>query len=322
MKRMDPVIIIGAPRSGTSLLQKIVRECDGFRSVAKESDFIWQPYTHPENNDWSFEGWNGRQITREEKASFHFRFDEYAVPASVWRRSNAIGVQRLQKSRLFRPVLKAGYKAFASVTNRIRSASSHSAEPLRIVDKSVHAPLFLDLVQQVFPDARFIHITRRSASAVPSMISGWLNPQRFFTYELPGGLQIPDYPFDQWNFALPRGWEELRSHPLAEVVCFQWMAIQRATLGHFRKTGAPPVLRVSLERLALKPGEEFEKIARFIDGPDSSRLQLGSAGLPRVNARPDSEHRRMADEIETRMARIDSSLRDQLNAVDRELGYT
>ena len=51
-----PVIIIGAPRSGTSLLQKIIREHKDFVSVPRESDIIWNKYVHPKLNDFQYEG--------------------------------------------------------------------------------------------------------------------------------------------------------------------------------------------------------------------------------------------------------------------------
>lgn len=321
MTAQEPVMILGAPRSGSSLLQKMIRECDGFRSVAKEADFIWQPFTHPENNNWRFEGWVGSRLREDERAALIGGFDEYAVSASFWRGSSALGIPRLQRSRYLRPVIKVGYRVLASLSNRGKFSSRNEVSAARIVDKSVHSPLWLNLVHQTFPDARFIHITRRSESTIPSMISGWLNPNRFFTYDLPGGLQIPDYPFNQWNFALPAGWEEWRSRWLAEVVAFQWMALQRAAITFFESPDAPPLLRVNLEQLVSDPQETLRGIARFINVREPSRWESIAGNLPQINARPEAERRQMAREIQERMTKIGPDVASQIDAIDKELGY-
>ena len=80
-----PVIIVGAPRSGTSLMQKVIRETPGFVSVAKESDMIWMPHCHPSTNEWQYEGCPDSRITEALVAEIREDFLSQALSANTWR---------------------------------------------------------------------------------------------------------------------------------------------------------------------------------------------------------------------------------------------
>ena len=41
---VNPVLIIGAPRSGTSMLQKVLRNHPAFWSLPSEGDMIWDQF--------------------------------------------------------------------------------------------------------------------------------------------------------------------------------------------------------------------------------------------------------------------------------------
>lgn len=321
MSELGPVIIVGAPRSGTSLLQKIIREHHGFRSVARESDFIWQPYTHPALNEWKYEGWQQGKLDHQERDRILKEFDRYALPARAWRRASALNIMQHQRSPLLGPVLRLGYRSAAILARALRHTIHSNARKAILVDKSVHFPLFLPLVEQVFPDARYIHIIRSGLDTVPSMLDGWLNPDRFFTYEVPGGLAIPDYPHKLWNFALPPRWQEWRARPLADVVAFQWLALQEAVIQHFTRESRAPVLRIHLEELVANPRSTLAKIGSFLELPDSDYMRKLSRGLPRVNARPQQQRDFMSGQVSSRMERLSTDLRERLESLNHALGY-
>ena len=105
-----PVMIMGAPRSGTSLLHRILRGHPGFVSTARESQAVWQPLTEPSRHGWQGEmapaGLTGRDID-----GIHRQLAKLALPAEVWRRADARDVVAKQQSRhLSRWLLRPGYR--------------------------------------------------------------------------------------------------------------------------------------------------------------------------------------------------------------------
>ena len=317
-----PVMILGAPRSGTSLLQQIIREHDGFRSLPKESGFISDRYCHPSLRDWRYEGIPDAAIDERIAREFREQFDRYALSSKSWRRLARFNVLRYQRSPFLAPFLRAGYFTLAGVARVIRPLMADTVADERLVDKSVHSGLFLNLLDAAFPDAVYIHIVRDGHDTVPSMLDGWLNPDRFFVYDLPGGLQIPDYPYRQWNFALPAGWENYRNSPLADVVAFQWTRIQRAILTHFEcpeRRGS--LLRVKLEDLSADPVGSLRRIAGFLELPWSGYFDRLVEEMPTVNARPSTRKKRTSDAVQERMERMSGMEAEALVETNRALGY-
>jgi len=176
-----PVMIMGTPPSGTSLLQRILRGHPGFVSTAQESQAVWQPITEPSRH-----GWQGEMapagLTDRDVDSIHRQFARLALPADVWRRADAREVVFQQQNPLrSRWLLRSGYRGLVMAKGVLwrRTISSH------LVDKCVHSGLWPELLETTFADARFIHIVREPAATLHSMVDGWLDPNRFFTWEPP-----------------------------------------------------------------------------------------------------------------------------------------
>nr|WP_240451202.1 sulfotransferase [Wenzhouxiangella sp. XN201] len=273
-------MILGAPRSGTSLLHRILRGQPGFVSTASESRPVWEPLTEPSKHGWTGERAPG-DINSGDIDRLHRQLARLALPADTWRRADAHDiVTKQQNPILSRWVLRPGYRALVMA----RGLRWRSTLESRLVDKCVHSSLWPELLEIVFPDARYIHIVRDPADTMRSMVSGWLNPDRFFTWKLPQQLSIPDYPFTHWNFPLPPGWQYMRDRPLAEVVAFQWRAMQEGILGLESRTPDKRFLRIRLEDLNARPRETIEQIATFLELPWSEYLEAFARAVPIVNA--------------------------------------
>lgn len=276
-----PVMIMGAPRSGTSLLHRILRGHPGFVSTARESQAVWQPLTEPSRH-----GWQGEMspvgLTDRDIDGIHRQLARLALPADVWRRADARDVVTKQQNRhLSRWLLRPGYRGLIMAKGLLWRRTIRS----RLVDKCVHSGLWPELLETTFPDARFIHIVREPAATLNSMVDGWLDPDRFFTWQPPCPLAIPDYPFRTWNFPMPTGWQEVGDWPLAEVVAFQWRRMQENILGLEERIPAKRFLRIRLEDLKAHPRESMERIAAFLDLSWCDYLDYYAAGVPVVNAR-------------------------------------
>lgn len=276
------IVIVGAPRSGTSLLQRIIRGCEGFASLVKESGFVWRRYTHPAFHDWYGETWRRGDINEHEIARIREKLARYALPASVWRKVDRFDVLRYQRVPMISAtVLRPAYHALAT----LRSISCRLPEGTRFVDKSVQSGLWLDLVEEVFERPLYLHIVRDPFKSVESMAAGWRNPDRFFSYKVPEVLAIPGYEDQRWNFVLPPGWRAYTDRPIEVIAAFQWAALQRNILTFADEIPEQRYLRVRLEDLSNEPREVLSQICTWAGIEFDEYMEKYVRNMPTVNAR-------------------------------------
>lgn len=285
MAYTKPVIIVGAPRSGTSLMQKLLRETSGFVSVPRESDMIWLPHCHPELNHWRYEGCPDSRITDEILATIRDAFAGQALSAPTWRMFDRLGL--MERPRLASS-LRIAYRGLYGPWSRLRKSTGHSAEaPGHLVDKSVHAALWLNLVDKVFPDALYIHMIRAPDACIPSMMQGWKSQARFRTYRIPDAVAEPRRDTSGWwCFALPEGWQAYYHKSLLAICAFQWQCINQRIIEYLSgQSLSQRYLRVHLEDLVDRPHDVLHEIAAFV-GIDSNEFAPRDGVLPKVNASP------------------------------------
>lgn len=272
----DPVVIVGAPRSGTTLLQMILREQSGMASLPAESEYIWSRFTHPSLNDWFAEGWTGTELDAGDRRWISRQFRRYALPAGFWRNANpSVRTYRRKpwKARMLRAVFHAGMK--------VRGFVWPLPPGFRLVEKSVNSALYLPLIRAVFPDARFVFVTRNPADAIRSIRDGWKNPDRFETFDVPLPLQIQGYQGQRWNFALPSGWQSVLDRSVDEVAAYQWCALNEAAMA-FGRQHADSWLHLRLEDL-VSDASVTERLATFVN-LDPAELERSLSRHGHVNA--------------------------------------
>ena len=278
-----PIIIVGAPRSGTSLLQKILRECPGCGAVPRESQHIWGPHAHPSRNDWDGE-FAAESTLRDQSIveTIRCEFRRSAIAAAEWH--------KISSSRLFaNPVVRRIGRLFPSqAVKALTLSKSGDAADLRLVEKSVHAGLWLPLVDAVFPNALYIHLVRDPRKAIPSIMSGWNEDGRFVSFDLPRPLAIEGYmgKSSQWCFPLPRGWREYADKDLLSVGAFQWRAINESIVGFFRARNEQSLLRIRLEDLIEAPGDMLARITTHCGIDEAEYFRQFESALPVINKGP------------------------------------
>ncbi|MDH4126807.1 MAG: sulfotransferase [Gammaproteobacteria bacterium] len=283
---VKPVLIIGAPRSGTSMLQKILRNRPEFWSLPSESDMIWDRFCHPALHAWQSESLDEHDISPAAKAEILAMFETYMRPAGFWRpfeKANLIwGFRRIPA---IRKMMRA---AFESVLPILAGRTSAEVEK-RLLEKTASNCFRLGYVNEVFPQAKIIYPTRDGRNNVNSLINAWRHEERFFTYDVPQQLHIEGYALDRWKFVLPPGWRDFTNRPLAEVCAFQWRACHEAMLSEISKQKySGRVLQVRLEDLAARPGVQFERMAEFLELPYDAYFKALERNLPVVNS-PDND---------------------------------
>ena len=306
-----PVIIVGAPRSGTSLLQKIIREHPEFVSVARESDVIWFPYTYPSRNEWRQEGIL-EPLSQLDVARILSDYNNKVLSAGMWSRWSKSGIMdNSVASKMVRSIYPAADKALSFLRKRFPQPEQASR---RLVDKSVHFSLWLSALEQVFPDALYIHITRNPESCIKSMINGWQNAQRFNTYLIPESLNL-GIAYKYWCFPMPPNWKICAQMPLLERVANQWVEIQNTIIGDLaRPKRENRYLQIKLEELSSNTRYCLGNIASFIEIQWSDYFENLTNTLPVVNSATYVDSAKGSDVSA-------NNIKSLINTPQKELGY-
>ncbi|GMR14634.1 MAG: hypothetical protein BMS9Abin30_0239 [Gammaproteobacteria bacterium] len=186
-----PVIILAAPRSGSTLL---------FETLAKATEV------------WTIGG-ESHQII------------EGLVELSPG--SGRVNSNRLTAGDATEQTINAIQKDF---TRRLRDrqgrrwSESLGIKRLRFLEKTPKNALRQPFLDKIFPGAYYIYLYRDPRENISSMMDAW-ESGRWVTY--PGLENWSGLP---WSLLLPPGWERLSGCPLEQVCAFQWEAANRIIL--------------------------------------------------------------------------------------------
>lgn len=309
----SPVLIIGCPRSGTTLLFNLLSEVPELWSTGYESKDIIERYHAPSAKGWESGALGAQDLTAESRAYMLRAFELGAAPGAFWQRVGRLRTW-LGNSRPYRALKKRGRTTAAGAGAssvlpqqgldairayiRARNRLSPARRPVRLVEKTPENCLRLPFLLALFPDARVLYLTRDGRSNVHSLVEGWKQPHLFPGYRVPEKLSIPGYTRERWAFTLIPGWRELAHSRLEEVCAWQWIRCNEAVLAHREETaGQVPYLTVRYEDLVAQPGQVLHQVAEFV-GLDFERdLGRYAEHLPQINAvsAPDRDKWRKQD---------------------------
>jgi hypothetical protein len=331
----SPVLIVGCPRSGTTLLYQLLSEVPSLWSIGYESKAIIERFHNPRVKGWESGALDADDLTPESRAFMLHAFERQAVPGTFWRNVNRFRGW-LRSHPLWRRVKQHGRTS--AIGSNVSSALPQQGldvvrtlvrarnlllpwgarGPVRLLEKTPENCLRLPFLLALFPDARVLYLTRDGRSNVNSLIEGWQQPHLFSGYKVPQSLDVPGYERDRWAFTLIPGWRDLTSAPLEEICAWQWIRCNEAVLAHRAATqGQVPYLTVRYEDLVAYPGAILPQIANFLDIDFETDLARFAGSLPRVNvvSAPDQEkwRRENREAIERILPLIDPMM--------QQLGY-
>jgi hypothetical protein len=217
--RLDrPVFVIGAPRSGTSLLYAILRTSSRLSHWPGEAHEVWEADYHPALRDWE---------------------------------SNELSPSDL------RPESAARIK---------RSFLLTTGSSKRLIDKTPRNSLRVGFIDALFPDARYVFITRDGRDNVNSLINAW-RTSRYRTYRLPEPHAIPGVDPEWWKFVLYPGWRADKRGPLEVVCANQWSICNQRALEAAKVVGFERWTSLRYEDLVARPTEEIGRVMFRLDLP-------------------------------------------------------
>ncbi len=264
-----PIIIVGAPRSGTSILFQVLSTHPDLWSLYRESQPIIEANFDPRKR--GLESNVLRADDLDEQTRVHLEREFFRRVGNIERLLPPL-------SRAIPLIARVKLSALMVTLGQSRKRS-----PLRIVEKTPENSFRIPFLMKLFPDALFLYVIRDPRGSISSIYRGWHQPVKFKTYPLPSGFHIQGYEGKRWSFGLPPGWRSYDGSTLMEVCAFQWKAYNEACLQDL-PFAQGNVLQVGYEDLVGAPASQLARVAAWA-GVDYASLARFGARLPVVNTR-------------------------------------
>jgi sulfotransferase family protein len=302
----DPVIVLGAPRSGTSMLFETLARSSRLWSLTDESHEVLEGPYHPRLRGWESNALGAGDLDPATAECLRAEFELRAQPGML-RRAKQDRRDSGRRRRMHYALIR-----FAVRVQRRR------AGPVRLLEKTPKNCLRIPFLRALFPDARFVFLRRDGRATISSLIEGWQAGERYESYRLPEPLHIAGHEGQGWCFLLPPGWRRLAHAPLEEVCAAQWLSSSEAVLAALDALRAEGcVYELAYEDLVARPRETLAPLLQFLGIPFEPAILAGREQLRLVNvvSPPETEKWRRRNG-----AAIDRIL-PQIAAAQRALGY-
>lgn len=305
LKIKEPIIIVGAPRSGTSLLLTVLSNSSSLWSQYRETIDIWERFYRFSGKEFKNDVLTKDDLDEKNKK---FLIDEFHKHTY----NNYFLGYFAREYCLNRPTLLD----FIGQQNLI--FKELYLKDYRIVEKSPKTCFRISFINKLFPDCKFIFLKRDGRTNINSLIEGWKGPDRYKRKEITDiKLNIKNCPETSWKFILPPEWENYKDSSIEEVSAFQWVNSNKAVIESFKEIEDKRKYFLKYEDLTENPSKTIQDMCKFIDIPFCNNLRKISEKLPSVNyvTKPDKDKwKKNIDLIEKVYKNIEPTM--------KEMGYT
>lgn len=230
-----PIIIVAAPRSGSTLLFETISRAQSLWTIGDESHMVFE---HIEKLNPRFGICTSNRLVAEDADS------------NTVQRIRQVFMERMRNSE-------------GVMYSDIRT---DPAEKPRFLEKTPKNSLRIPFLNEVFPDALYIYLYRDPRENLSSIIEAWRSSE-FVTYS---GLR--DWP-GQWSLLLPPDYQQVQGKSLEEIVAFQWQAANQFILNDLSEISDGRWTAVSYAELIDDAPTVVERLCLFADIPFDERLQ-------------------------------------------------
>jgi hypothetical protein len=229
-----PVIILAAPRSGSTLLFETLAEAPEVWTVGGESH----------------------------------RFIEGLRPLNPM--SGRVESNRLVAEHATDRIvamLRRRFARFLRDRDGREFVSGPRPERLRFLEKTPKNALRQPFLERVFPGALYVYLFRDPRPNISSMMEAW-KAGRWVTYP-----RLPGWRGPPWSLLLPPDWRSLSGRPLPEICAFQWASANAIILDDLAHLPGERWTACSYEELTADPERVIEKICSFAGLAVDDRLR-------------------------------------------------
>jgi len=238
----DPVILLSAPRSGSTVLFEQLMRRKPFWTIGGESHAIFRAFPH-------------------------LRAEDAALTSMALGEAHADAETCALMRRCFLLFLRN-----SEGTPYFSLPPEHRPKTLCFLEKTPRNALNIPFLLKLFPSARFLFLYRDAKQTVSSLIEAWgvgLQSGRFVTFR-----DLPDWHLPAWCFLLPRGWQQLRGKPVADIAAFQWCESNEAIIDGLSGLGTGGTKPVATERIVCADYSSFIKTPDRVLGEIADSLSL------------------------------------------------
>lgn len=285
-KRLDrPIIILGAPRSGTTILFRCLALHTDLWHLPSESHKIFEGPFHPASRGYESNRVTAKDLNDELAHTLRTQFYQSAINLSrVWSNPALLLEGNSLHHRIFSKFMIAGLGAAS------RFAKNGT---LRFLEKTPKNALRVPMLNRLFPDAFYIRITRKAARNIDSLIASWravdkigpVTRKRYgqVAYPIANQLKLQDYSDKLWMFALVPGWQNLECKTLADVAAWQYYQCNSFIANDLASIESRRIFSVKFEDFVQEPVKTVKQIFDWAELPPSQVAEGFARILPRVN---------------------------------------
>lgn len=234
-----PIIIVSAPRSGSTLLFETLSCAKSLWTIGNESHMVFE---HIEKLNPQAGICTSNRLVAED--------------------ADSTTIERIRQ-------------AFSSRLRNTEGSlyTDHQAGAIakpRFLEKTPKNSLRIPFLDRVFPDAFYIYLFRDPRENLSSIIEAWRSAD-FVTYS-----GLPDWP-GKWSLLLPPEYRQMKGKPLEEIVAFQWQAANQFILNDLGELPGNRWTAVSYGQLVANTPAVIERLCLFADIPFDEGLQAHCA---------------------------------------------
>ena len=218
-----PIIILSAPRAGSTLLFEVLSKSQSLWTIGGESHALIE--TIPKLNI-AYRQFN----------------------------SNALSQQDIDDD--LRQILLQRF------SDELRDANGNKPninihKPIRFLEKTPKNSLRVDFFNALFPNAFFIYLVREPKENISSIIEAWRS-NKFITYP-----NLPGWDKRHWSLLLPEQWQTMNQQTLQSIASFQWQAANEAIMTSLQKLPTSRWCMLSYDELISDPSQTIQQLCQF-----------------------------------------------------------
>ncbi len=221
-----PVIILAAPRSGSTLLFETLAEARDVWTIGGESHQIIESI-RPLNP--KFGQVDSNRLTAEHADQ------------------KVISFLQSRFARYLRD--REGREFF----------HNRQIPTLRFLEKTPKNSLRVPFMERVFPGALYIFLVRDVRSNLSSMMEAWRS-RRWVTYP-----KLPGWKGPPWSLLLPPNWQAVNGRSIEEICAFQWESANRIILDDLQKLDRQRWTTINYQALLDDPKSAISSLCEFAD---------------------------------------------------------
>lgn len=277
-----PVILLGAPRTGTTMLFNALSSHPDLWSLYRESDGIIERYFPVTMEPGASDVVEADDVSEEAAAAIRRDFVDLVGNMGSGHLVLSKGASAFLRTPIGRRAMKIpGISRLRLATIYSRARRQPKQNEIRMVEKTPENSFRVQLLKKAFPDAQFVYIVRDPRQSIASIYTGWTKSTEFRRFRFPESFHLRDHESGWWSFGLVPGWEDLNGATVMEVCAQQWVLYNR----HCRRDLPPDgerTLQISYEDMVTDAPTVLRRIAEWSD-LDPQPFERFDHSLPVVN---------------------------------------